>query len=103
MKIYIVTSGDYDDYEIVGVFSSLEKARNFLNKSELDALVSQAGDLTVVGIAERGYWLWGQKWGYRIEGYEVDTLPSLKWRSRTNTATDGEKVLQVGTRKGFRE
>ena len=30
MKVYVVTAGEYSDYEIWGIFSTLEKARDFV-------------------------------------------------------------------------
>lgn len=48
MKVYLVTSGCYSDYGVVGAFSTKELAETFLNGAE-----------------DKGY-------GYRIEDYDLD-------------------------------
>ena len=32
-KVYVVTSGEYSDYHIVGIFDSREKAEEYINHS----------------------------------------------------------------------
>ncbi len=57
--IYIVTSGEYSDYNICGVFSSREYADSFIEAS-----------------CPEGEWLWSRKEDYRIETYLIDDLLS---------------------------
>ncbi len=38
MKIFIVTSGSYDDYRIRAVFTSQERAERYVNRADMDAL-----------------------------------------------------------------
>jgi hypothetical protein len=54
-NVWIVTEGDYSDYHICGVFSSEEKAREFINAP------SHATE-------------------YGIEQWDIDSLPQLQWR-----------------------
>ena len=54
MKIYVVTDGDYSDYMIHGVFSTLEKAEIFKKYSKLDYIeVYELDDMQ--GIELNGY------------------------------------------------
>jgi len=53
--VYIVTRGEYSDYQICGVFSSVERAEKFVDAS-----------------CPEGEWSWHQKEDYRVEDYLID-------------------------------
>ncbi len=38
MKIFVVTEGDYSSYQILGVFSSIEKAREICPAADVDRI-----------------------------------------------------------------
>jgi len=77
MTAYVVTAGEYDNYRIVGVFSSEEKARAYLNEPALDALLGQHPKAVTVG--GDGHWLHYSKWEYRVEEFDMDSLDPLQW------------------------
>lgn len=73
----------YEEPEIVGVFSSLEKAKEYLNEGMLDKL--KAENPNAVLVAGDCRWLHDGKWdSYEINAIEVDSLSPIKWRLFTN-------------------
>jgi hypothetical protein len=104
-KIFLVTRGDYDDYEIVGAFSTREKAEDYLGEPQLDAIRSQHENVMPIG--DRGTWFHDySKWEYyRIEEVDLDVLSSIQWKAwRSTTHSEignrGELVF-TGTTKGM--
>ena len=61
-KVYVVTSGEYSDYRIVAIFSTEQKAQEYIDKYGTDNVLSYSS------------------YGYAIDEYEIDpigfTLPS---------------------------
>lgn len=79
MTIWVITRGAYNDYEIVGLFSSEEKAAAYLNEAALDKLRVENPDANPV--ADDGSWLHSEKWEYyEVSAMEVDSLNPLEWR-----------------------
>lgn len=67
-KVYIVTSGDYSDYYIVGGFSTLNKAKTYIGE------------------------VYKEK--YMIEPLPIDILPPLVWKTKYTVYidTDGDET-----------
>ena len=85
MKVWIVTSGQWDDYDIEGVFSSKEKALAFINEEGFRALRAEHPKAEVVAQYPRS-WL-----NQDIDSVEVadfnepmemglDALPPTVWK-----------------------
>jgi hypothetical protein len=60
-KIYVVTSGSYSDYRIEAVFSTEEKAEDFIKHVEVDELNGiEEYDLNpkTASLVKNGYFMW---------------------------------------------
>lgn len=56
MKVYMVTSGEYSDYGVCGVFSSMEKAQEYMGRPEQ---FNDVKELEVDSVPPR---VWKQMW-----------------------------------------
>lgn len=92
MKVFIVSHGDYSDYEIAGVFSTRERAEGYINDVELQALRAQHPDAVLV--AFRGHHIHYSTTPFNdIEEFDVDVLPATKYRVVKSVELYGEAQL----------
>jgi hypothetical protein len=55
MKVYVVTDGDYSDYHIVSVFSTGEKAKEFIEKMCKEGIIEEYDIDAYIEPLEKGY------------------------------------------------
>jgi hypothetical protein len=96
-SVFIVMKAEYDDYEIVGVFSSQQKAEEYLNESELDKIIAE--NPGAQPITDSGCWLNCSKWDYyQIKEMAIDELSPLRWCCFPNQYEGERKPLKfIGT------
>jgi len=82
-----VTEGSYDDYHVVGVFSTKEKAESFLNENARQGLLAQHPEI-------KHKHLWGEQGG--IEEYEMDSRPPQEWYARKVIVYSDDREYVLG-------
>ncbi len=85
MKVFIATRGEYDDYAIVGVFSSEEAYDRFMDLNSLNAI--EEAHPKAVGLSASGSHLncpsRPHDFNEPIE-IEVDSLPPVSWQYKSS-------------------
>jgi len=80
MKVFVATRGEYDEYEVIGVFSSPEAFASFLNKEELQRLVVAYPKAVSLGAGGSHLNCPPKSHDFNpLIECEVDGLPPLRW------------------------
>lgn len=81
MKAFLVSHGSYSDTEVDGIFSTREKAEEFMNLRALTALATQYPE--AVMLDHRGCWIRTpdatEDYFNEIKEYEMDSLAPTEW------------------------
>ena len=108
MEVYAVNSGTYSDYRICGIFSTRQKAEEFMQfvrESDYNEIEVYEIDPPIVDLIKRGYSIWRVL--MRIDGtteriskvdneyYNVSDIGYHIWRRTEATAYKGKGIPDV--------
>jgi len=103
MKVFVATRGEYDDFQILGVFSSREAFETFLNESQAAALKAQYPE--AVSVSASGYHLNcpPKLHDFECHEFEMDCLPQVAWEHKTQKEMFPGHALPADYPKDFIE
>jgi len=107
-KVYVVTAGEYSDYRIEAVFSTKEKAENYINtfyNYEFNGIDEYELDLVVVDYLREGYTIYKVFMLYngdveKIEvissdSFNIDNMMTFIWKRSSVLAHKNDNLKDI--------